>query len=420
MVDRRETIVNRLPRRNLGLLLCLGPLGFATGCAPAAPTPVAATTSPGSPPAKTTAVEEPAAETIVDLTPRCAARFKELMALDKNGKFVHIYVIAEENCTGFLYQMGISEESPPATTVTRIQGIPLAVDTDDVAFLRGSTLDFLPDPGGFKFDNPSEDPSLLWEYKAKKAEEERLRPIEEAESKQVDTKQAVADLLTDNRQQAFEDLRLWWKFNQPEVWSKYESTVGRVDRYELPGGEPITVVFTGEEGKQRGGIYLINPDGRQTVIFQGHNFIGETDQFIDITNDGLPEIVALNQMGGKAEDNSNRVVTDAESLIILPVTARQTPLLRVLFDVRPFNAHSTWRWRLQKNASGAQDVVIEQQVGQDYEERARYVWNSEQKTFEGPAGSKQEGFIANPGNLDEEVIKTFLKLKLEAATPPSP
>ena len=83
-----------------------------------------------------------------------------------------------------------------------------------------------------------------------------MRPIEEAKAKLIKPEQAVVNLLTPERQKAFEELELWWKFNQPEVWSSYRSTVGRVDRYQEASGKWITVVFTGEQEEQKGGVYL--------------------------------------------------------------------------------------------------------------------------------------------------------------------
>jgi hypothetical protein len=220
---------------------------------------------------------------------------------------------------------------------------------------------------------------------------------------------AVPVLLTPERQKAFEELQSWWKTHQPEADVSFDDPVGRVDRYLQAGGEPITVVFTGEPEKQNGEFCLINADGRQTRIFQRTNYLDEDDQFVDVNGDQLPEIVACHAMGGHADENRNRVVTDAAGLNILPITSEQVPLLRVIFDVRPFNAPATWRWRLVEKTAGVRDVVVERQAAGEWHEQARFVWSAEKSKYEGPSGSKQAGFLAAAGNIETAQIEEFLK-----------
>jgi Fe-S cluster assembly iron-binding protein IscA len=149
------------------------------------------------------------------------------MQEDGSRQLVFISVRVEQNCSGFQYVMEFRETNAVKNVVlTSSEGVALAIARDNVAFLRGSTLDYVPDAAGFKFDNPHEDTSLLPEYQAKRAEEARLRPIEEARAKQINPELAVADLLTSRRQQAFVDLQLWWKFYQPEAYEPIDVTVG--------------------------------------------------------------------------------------------------------------------------------------------------------------------------------------------------
>ncbi len=170
-----------------------------------------------------------------------------------------------------------------------------------------------------------------------------MRPIEEARANQIDSQKAVANLQTPQRQQAFEDLQLWWKFHQPESFSAVRSAVGRVDRFALANGESITVVFTGGPEKQKGGIYPIKADGRLIHIFQGNNYLGDNDQFVDVNGDGLPEIVCAHDIGEFDDGNPKKVVTEATNLNIVAVSSDQMPLLRIVFDVRPFRVTPTWR-----------------------------------------------------------------------------
>ncbi|MBC7822063.1 MAG: hypothetical protein IAG10_34695 [Planctomycetaceae bacterium] len=182
-----------------------------------------------------------------------------------------------------------------------------------------------------------------------------------------------------------------------------------MDRYQQPNGQWITIVFTGDLEQQNGAFYLINPNGRQTPVFQGMNYIDDGSQVVDLNGDHVPEIVVAITLGEHDDGNPNKVVTDATSLDILPISSEQVPLLRIIFDVRPFNAMPSWRWRLAETSKGIRDVVLDQQTGRDWIERARFAWSSKESKFEGSNGSKGEGFIASPADLGREQIRRFMQ-----------
>jgi hypothetical protein len=236
-----------------------------------------------------------------------------------------------------------------------------------------------------------------------------MRPIEEAKANQINQEQAVADLLTSRRQEAFEELQLWWKFHQPDVSHSIDAAVGRVDRYKLASGLWITVVFTGDAEEQNGGIYLIRPDGRQIPVFHGNNYIEGDERFVDVNGDGIPEIISAAVLAGHDdEENPKRVITDAMSLDIIPLSAEQVPLLRILCDVRPFNAEPTWRWKFVDNSAGTRDVVLEQHQMGEWRERAKFMWSLEESKYKGPEGSKLDGFIASAGDIPLEQVLEFI------------
>jgi hypothetical protein len=174
------------------------------------------------------------------------------------------------------------------------------------------------------------------------------------------------------------------------------------------------VVFTGDPDKEKGGFYLINSDGRQTRVFHENNYLDDESQFVDVNGDGLPEIVHCAALGGKAEDNPNKVVIDATSVDIIPISSEQVPLLRLVFDVRPFRAKPSWQWRLEENSTGTRDVVVEQQSLDGWMERAKFVWSADKSRFEGPEGSKADGFIARSGDIEPEQIRQFMRLPQSA------
>ncbi|MDB5341021.1 MAG: hypothetical protein JWN70_6640 [Planctomycetaceae bacterium] len=395
---------SRLYGRHVAPAVAIGVLILQIGCGRPTPSSTNSTSQPAPP-----AVASSPSDTIVTLTPRCAAELRQHIQQGASKQLVFIAVSKLPNVSLCRYELEFRDPTLANVILSSSQGIALAIDRDDAPFLKGTILDYLPDPGGFKFTNPREDYSLLSEYRAEQAEEARLRAIQAVQVKQINPIRATADLLTSRRQAAFEELQVWWKFHQTDAHSSGNSKVGRVDNYIPKRGTSITVVFTGDPEQQNGGVYLINPDGRQTRIFQGQNYLNGDDQFIDTNGDGLPEIVTSNDIGGHDENNPNKIVTDATSLCILPISAEQVPLLRIVFDVRRFKSNLTWRWKLLDRSMGTRDVVIEQQAVGNWTERARFVWSAEKSRYEGPHGSKSDGFIANSGNIETEQIKQFMK-----------
>lgn len=380
------------------------------GCGSSAPNPAISSKKAAPLEAKLGTQLAVSSEVIVALTPRSAAELRKYLEQADTSATIFIAVSVENNCRGFRYELELRESLEGENVIlTSCEGIPLAIDRDDAAFLKGTTLDYVDDPKGLQFNASHVDTMLLAEYRAKRDEEARMRPIEEAKAKLIKPEQAVIDLLTPKRQKAFEDLELWWKFHQPEAWSSYRSTVGRVDRYQEASGKWITVVFTGEQEKQKGGVYLVNDNGYQTRIYGGNNSIDEEDEFVDVNGDGLPEIVTEIPTGAHDENDPNRIVTDGTEFCILPITSKQAPLLEVHYDVRPFKNKATWRARLAVGLAGNRDVILEQQVVDQWSERARFVWSSKESKYEGPSGSKEQGFIASFGEMDSNRREEFMK-----------
>jgi Fe-S cluster assembly iron-binding protein IscA len=76
------------------------------------------------------------------------------MQQDVRKKLLFISVKAEQNCVGFRYESDLRDSAPANNVILKSsEGIALAIDSDDVAFLKGTTLDYLADPGGFKFSH---------------------------------------------------------------------------------------------------------------------------------------------------------------------------------------------------------------------------------------------------------------------------
>lgn len=425
------------------LLLC--GLLIVSGCGKptAAPIP-AATVKPVAPPSSAPhekqAVKD-AKSQIILLTPNTVAKIRPMLQKMEGTPYLCIGVTAIENCTGYHYDLNLkSELTPGNAVVTTVDGIQVAIDPDDVPFLTGTTLDYVAEPGGFVFNTPHPDITLLREYREQQAAAERQRLIDMELVKSVDPVGAVPELLTPRRQTAFEQLNLWWQFNQPEAYSEYYTTVGRVDRYHLPDGQWLTVVFRGEPEQQKGALCLIQDDGRQSLPFHGQNFLNEDDQFLDVNGDGVPEIVAAQAMSYHAEEGPQRLHYEGTSVDIISIAAAQTPLLRIIFNPRMYKVEPTWRWQFAPRTAttppsittaphpqptttpdaavpasqsptepAIQDVILERQQNGEWTTQARFIWSADSKSYEGPTGSIKDGFIASTKSLETSDIEKFLE-----------
>jgi Fe-S cluster assembly iron-binding protein IscA len=163
---------------------------FGCGTSPTSP----AASSMETPPAEARGGTQLASslEVIVALTPRSAAELRKYLERADTSATIFIAVSVENNCRGFRYELEVRDSLEGENVIlTSCEGIPLAIDRDDAAFLKGTTLDYVDDPKGLQFKASHVDTMLLAEYRAKRDEEERMRPIEEAKAKLIIESQAA-------------------------------------------------------------------------------------------------------------------------------------------------------------------------------------------------------------------------------------
>lgn len=341
---------------------------------------------------------------VIKLTPACLAKLKQVKAENPAVTGIRIGAEIGKGCSGFSYQLGVESEQPDPKRdlIETAQGIPVVVERGQVEFFRGTTLDFLPDQAGFVFNQPNPKIELHAGYQKLKQEEARRIAAEMERAKQVRPEQCVAALLTPQRDQAFEDLRIWWNANQSEVASDFPQTVGRVDRYQMRDGEWITVVFTGEPEQQLGGVYLIRASGRQIRMYRGWNYLSDDSQVTDINRDGVPELVIVSHQGGGKGSTPGSVKGQMTHIYVMPITPDQVPLLRLAFDVRRLSAEPTWRWTLTEEADQPRSIILEKPIKGQLSECARFTWSVEKSRFIGPAGASSEGFIAETADFAKD------------------
>ncbi len=93
----------------------------------------------------------------VNLTPAAAKHVNKYLA--KRGKGVGVRLgVKTTGCSGLAYKLEYVDEVAPEDALFMTEGIKLMVDPKSLAYLDGTTLDFVREGlnEGFKFNNPNE------------------------------------------------------------------------------------------------------------------------------------------------------------------------------------------------------------------------------------------------------------------------
>jgi iron-sulfur cluster assembly protein len=102
-------------------------------------------------------VERPATR-LVSLTPKAAAKIRELMAEEPAGEAEVLRIaIQGGGCSGFQYGLGFDRSEQEGDLTLEEHGITVVVDQFSAPYLSGATVDFLDGlkESGFKIDNPN-------------------------------------------------------------------------------------------------------------------------------------------------------------------------------------------------------------------------------------------------------------------------
>jgi len=270
--------------------------------------------------------KKPPQTTVVELTPRAARKLRSLITqLDKG--FVVVGAKASRTCTGCKYSLQFQLTPNVEFIKGTSQGVAIAVHKSEADFMRGVKLDWMEKPCGFKFDHPHPDLKLLPGYKAFVARRIPIRKRQQKRARGVDPVQAVADLLTDKRQRAFDDLRLYNRFvveneKVEDVDPLMEETKNRqieithVLRCPQRMGPPIIAAFEhGEKGKVEGTGCFFAADGKRLFI---ESIDPREDALLDIDGDGVLDLVDGSDRYVTERKKSNQVWMQYTSLEIRP------------------------------------------------------------------------------------------------------
>ena len=193
-----------------------------------------------------------------------------------------------------------------------------------------------------------------------------------------------------------------WNENNPDL------TADLVEKYQV-GEDTIHVLFSGHPGQRKGWVRLIGPQG-PISIFHGWDSLSDTDNFLDVTGDGVPEIIGVANMSGKRAKNPERVLTEMTNIVIIPVSVDQKPLLSLLFDHRPAGSRRNWSWQHAIDENGKHTISIWKPNQAKAE--ATFIWSSDLLAFQGPRQeSGEDGFIAEFGKFELKTINDFIHLR---------
>jgi iron-sulfur cluster assembly accessory protein len=95
------------------------------------------------------------AGTSISLTERAAKRVQAILSKETSGSALRISVNGG-GCSGFSYAFDIGKETAPDDIIISRDGATVLIDSVSVAYMQGSTIDFIDDMMGqsFRIDNP--------------------------------------------------------------------------------------------------------------------------------------------------------------------------------------------------------------------------------------------------------------------------
>jgi iron-sulfur cluster assembly protein len=93
---------------------------------------------------------------VVSLTPRAAAKIRELMAQETDVSVLRV-AIEGGGCSGFQYGLGFDRGAQEGDLEFDEGGVAVVVDPFSAPYLTGATVDYLEtiQESGFKIDNPN-------------------------------------------------------------------------------------------------------------------------------------------------------------------------------------------------------------------------------------------------------------------------
>lgn len=217
----------------------------------------------------------------------------------------------------------------------------------------------------------------------------------------------------ETRDDAFQEIISWQKYKEeePEYHEKEAKHIEHVVECPQPDGSSIFSVFFLRKGKPRGHIILIDSDGTIIPVYWGANVI--EGEFRDVNKDGVVENVDHLRCGGDS-------TVDVDLLLVIPMTRKQEPILRVAYNRK--GSEAKWSWEMiESNTPGIFDIVLgptAKDTGKVVPEVV-YKWSGVNGKYEGPLGGMDMPFIRVDGERSG-LLSDYMRKKEKNAGTRSP
>ena len=102
-------------------------------------------------------MEQETKEMIVNLTEKAANKVKAMLEKENKKDYGLRVGIVSGGCSGYTYDIGIEKNSKENDTVLEEKGIKIFINDESIAFMKGSTIDYVEtlQNSGFKINNPN-------------------------------------------------------------------------------------------------------------------------------------------------------------------------------------------------------------------------------------------------------------------------
>ena len=102
-------------------------------------------------------MEQQTKEIIVTLTEKAASKVKALLEKENKPGYGLRVGVTPGGCSSYMYDIGLEKSPKENDAVIEDKGVKIFINPDSIAFMKGSTVDYLDSltNAGFKINNPN-------------------------------------------------------------------------------------------------------------------------------------------------------------------------------------------------------------------------------------------------------------------------
>ena len=102
-------------------------------------------------------MEQQTKEIIITLTYKAASKVKALLEKENKKDYGLRVGVTPGGCSSYMYDIGLEKSPKENDAVIEDKGVKIFINPDSIAFMKGSTVDYLDalTNAGFKINNPN-------------------------------------------------------------------------------------------------------------------------------------------------------------------------------------------------------------------------------------------------------------------------